>query len=338
VIEERQNGTGASNVSYQFVWGAGYVDDLVLRDTYSGGVKTQRLYAQQNANDDVTALINTSGQVQERYLYDPYGAVTVTDASWNPRTGNQSSFAWRYMHQGGRLDGVTGWYEFRNRDLIPSEGRWAERDPLGIGGGDTDLYAYAGNDPSGLTDPSGLKFGRPGKAGDAAETALLQELAARLGLTVKDLDGIKKSSAWKCIAKSKTTVHVRFHNDLNPNYGGLTGRNDDGTITVQVNPDRYISRSANSRRSPKVLLDAVLHELIHAALLLGCKLGQINDRQHDYKKNEKNYEGSGDLNKYGQQYINDLILPLRRRLPDELPEGTDTSDPRDPKLGRLQKR
>ncbi len=75
-------------MTYQYVWGAGDVDELVLRDTYSGGVKTQRLYAQQNANDNVTALVNTSGQVQERYLYDPYGSVTVTDASWNPRSGN----------------------------------------------------------------------------------------------------------------------------------------------------------------------------------------------------------------------------------------------------------
>jgi len=156
VIEERQNGTGTSNVSYQYVWGAAYVDSLVLRDTYSGGVKTQRLYAQQNANDDVTALINTSGQVQERYLYDPYGAVTITDANWNPRTGNVSSFGWQYLHQGGRLDAVTGWYGFRNRDLIPSEGRWAERDPLGFGGGDLNLYRCLADAPAHATDPGGL--------------------------------------------------------------------------------------------------------------------------------------------------------------------------------------
>jgi len=36
VIEERQNGTGTSNVSYQYVWSAAYVDDLVLRDAYAG--------------------------------------------------------------------------------------------------------------------------------------------------------------------------------------------------------------------------------------------------------------------------------------------------------------
>jgi len=155
VIEERQNGTGTSNVSYQYVWGAANVDELVLRDTYSGGVKTQRLYAQQNANYDVTALINTSGQVQERYLYDPYGAVTITDANWNPRTGNTSNFGWQYLHQGGRLDSVTGWYGFRNRDLIPSEGRWAERDPLGFGGGDVNLYRFVGNEPVVAADPLG---------------------------------------------------------------------------------------------------------------------------------------------------------------------------------------
>ena len=73
VIEERQNGTGTSNVTYQYVWGAGYVDQMVLRDTYSGGVEqtSQRLYAQWNANYDVTALANTSGAVVERVPVRP---------------------------------------------------------------------------------------------------------------------------------------------------------------------------------------------------------------------------------------------------------------------------
>ena len=115
--------------------------------TAAARVQAQRLYAQQDANYNVTALVNTSGQVQERYLYDPYGDVTITDANWNPKSGNTSSFGSRYLFQGGRLDPVTGWYDFRNRDLIPSEGRWAERDPLGFGGGDLNLYRDLGNSP-----------------------------------------------------------------------------------------------------------------------------------------------------------------------------------------------
>jgi RHS repeat-associated protein len=158
VIEERVGGTAASNVLYQYVCGAGYVDQLVLRDTYSGGVEqaSARLYAQWNANYDVTALVNTSGAVVERYLYDPYGSATVTNASWTPVTGNTSAYGWLYLHQGGRLDTVTGWYEFRNRDLIPSQGTWAERDPLGFGGGSLDLYGYEGNSPANMVDPLGL--------------------------------------------------------------------------------------------------------------------------------------------------------------------------------------
>ena len=36
VIEERQNGTATTNVTYQYVWGAGSIDEQVLRDTYTG--------------------------------------------------------------------------------------------------------------------------------------------------------------------------------------------------------------------------------------------------------------------------------------------------------------
>ena len=46
----------------------------------------RRLYAQQDANGNVTALVNTSGNVVERYVYDPYGRFDVKDANWNSRT------------------------------------------------------------------------------------------------------------------------------------------------------------------------------------------------------------------------------------------------------------
>src|SRR5262249_47603985 len=51
----------------QYVWSHGYVDAMVERDTPS-----QRLYVEQDADWNVTGLIDTSGNVQERYIYDPY--------------------------------------------------------------------------------------------------------------------------------------------------------------------------------------------------------------------------------------------------------------------------
>ncbi len=156
VIEERQNGTGTNNVSQQYVWGAAYIDQMISRDTYTSGSISSTLFVLQDANWNVTALTDSSGNVVERYLYDPYGDVTVLNASWTPVSGNVSAFGWRYYHQSGRLDPVTGWYDFRNRDYIPSEGRWAERDPMGFGGGSTDLYVYLNDSTINNVDPFGL--------------------------------------------------------------------------------------------------------------------------------------------------------------------------------------
>jgi hypothetical protein len=44
------------------------------------------------------------------------------------------------------------------RQYDPASGRWLGTDPLGLAGGSTDLYAYAGDDPVNAADPSGLAW------------------------------------------------------------------------------------------------------------------------------------------------------------------------------------
>jgi YD repeat-containing protein len=72
------------------VWGLRYVDELVLRDrdTDANGSLDERLYAMQDANYNVTGIVDTSGAVVERYTYTPYGVRTVLTANWQPTTGN----------------------------------------------------------------------------------------------------------------------------------------------------------------------------------------------------------------------------------------------------------
>jgi RHS repeat-associated protein len=125
------------------------------RDATGNGQLSERLYAQTDANGDVTALVNAAGQVVERYVYDPYGTVTVLDANWNQRAGSQ--YAWRYLFQGGRYDPATGYYHFGARDYSPSLGSWLEQDPLGLGAGDPNVYRFVGGNPVNATDPSGLQ-------------------------------------------------------------------------------------------------------------------------------------------------------------------------------------
>ncbi len=152
VLEEQMSGATTA----QYVWSPVYVDALVERDAGA-----TRLYVQQDANYNVTGLVNTSGQPVERYAYDPYGKATVLDpVTWMVRGAGQygtSSYGWVYLHQGGRYDTATGLYNFRHRDYSPTLGRWTEEDPIGYNGGDLDLYRYEKDDPPNSFDPRGLK-------------------------------------------------------------------------------------------------------------------------------------------------------------------------------------
>ena len=156
VVEERDRASG--KVTAQNVWSPQAVDTLIERDrdTVGNGTLDQRVYVQQDANGNVTSISDAGGNVVERYRYDPYGRVTVLDASGNPRPGNASGYGMAYFHQGGRFDAAAGLYSFRNRDYSPSLGRWMQQDPAGyVDGGN--LYQYVGSSPQEWVDPLGLQ-------------------------------------------------------------------------------------------------------------------------------------------------------------------------------------
>jgi hypothetical protein len=48
------------------------------------------LWVVQDANFNVTAVVDDSGNVVERYVYDPFGQATVLDAEWNGRAGAEN--------------------------------------------------------------------------------------------------------------------------------------------------------------------------------------------------------------------------------------------------------
>jgi hypothetical protein len=74
----------------------------------SGSGLDERLYALSDANFNVTAIVDTSGVVQERYIYDPYGARAILDADWSVDADNASDFGWVHGHQGLAEDPETG--------------------------------------------------------------------------------------------------------------------------------------------------------------------------------------------------------------------------------------
>ena len=153
VIEERVDSD--TNPNRQFVWGKRYVDDLVLRDRDSDadGVFDERLYAMQDANWNVSGIMDSSGVVQERYDYAAYGQSTALTPTFGVRGASQNDWETRFAGYGVEMP--IGLYSVRNRMFAPHLGSWIQRDSfkevLAV-----NSYAYVGARPSQLTDPLGL--------------------------------------------------------------------------------------------------------------------------------------------------------------------------------------
>jgi len=127
-LEERATEGGAP--TRQYVWRPHYVDALAL--TYDGS-GNEHYYAQ-DANSNVTAVLNDSGVVLERYAYTPYGEATILDSAFaNP--SSTSAIGNEFLYTGRRRDPETGLQYNRNRFYHPQLGRWVNRDPIGYGGG-----------------------------------------------------------------------------------------------------------------------------------------------------------------------------------------------------------
>jgi YD repeat-containing protein len=148
VLEEKVGG----NVSARYVWSPVYVDALVLRDrdTDANGTLDERLWAQQDANFNVTALIDGTGGVVERYAYDPFGSVSIYDVNYVARSGG-SNYGVTYLFRAGRQDVVTGDYTFggAGQSYSPTLGRW-----FGAHSARVNPYLFVDNQPQVKTDES----------------------------------------------------------------------------------------------------------------------------------------------------------------------------------------
>ena len=141
----------------RYVWSPVYVNALVLRDRATGspGTLDERLWAQQDANFNVTALVDGTGAVVERYVYDPYGAVTIYSPDYCT-VRSSSSYAMNILFQGMRYDATSGLDEANERWYSPTLQRWIGLDPSSYQAGDDNLYRSFANSPINLLDPSGL--------------------------------------------------------------------------------------------------------------------------------------------------------------------------------------
>jgi RHS repeat-associated protein len=127
---------------------------LIANYTYGLGLTSRVAAGGQVAYFDFDALGSTAGLsgaaggYQNRYRYLPFGAaLTSAGTTPNPFT---------FVGQDGVMNGASGLHLMGQRFYDSGTGRFPQRDPLGLAGGDTNWYRYVRNRPISESDPSGL--------------------------------------------------------------------------------------------------------------------------------------------------------------------------------------
>ncbi len=145
----------AGTIKERYLYGPG--TDHLLTDEFFGGrgASTYDLYwAALDDNGSVREVLDATGAVDEYRDYDSFGTMTTVRDS----AGSAKSLAALdtvFGFAGRDWDNDTGLYYNRARWFDPRLGRFISTDPIGFGGGDTNLYRYGGNNPIDNLDPSG---------------------------------------------------------------------------------------------------------------------------------------------------------------------------------------
>ncbi len=131
---------GSSRVVARFIYGSKpHAPDYMVRDGVVYRILTDHLGSPRLVVNAAT------GQVMQEMAYDAFGnVITDTNPGFQP-----------FGFAGGLYDRDTKLTRFGARDYDAETGRWTTKDPLKFGGGDTNLYAYAFNDPVNFIDPTG---------------------------------------------------------------------------------------------------------------------------------------------------------------------------------------
>jgi RHS repeat-associated protein len=122
---------------------SGGVDEVFARTDSSGSFTPLK-----DALGSTIALVDSSGNVQTSYTYDPFGGTSVT--------GSSNSNELQYT---GRENEGNGLYFYRARYYSPVLARFINEDPLGFAGSGPNVHAYVGDDPIDFSDPFGLERG-----------------------------------------------------------------------------------------------------------------------------------------------------------------------------------
>lgn len=126
--------------------------NLIARYTHGVGLVSRADSANTNYYDSnfvgsTVGLTGSSGNYINRYTYRPFGEeISETETVANP---------FEFVGQYGVMEEGNGLDFMRARFYDGGTGRFTSADPIGLNGGDTNLYRYVNNNPLSTVDPQG---------------------------------------------------------------------------------------------------------------------------------------------------------------------------------------
>jgi RHS repeat-associated protein len=157
-VLEEQDALDMTQATY--VYGPNYLKEALTM--YRGG---QTFYYHHNALWSPEAVTDYAGTPVERYAYEAYGAVTITDGLGTPVPQNpwgipRSAIGNPRLFTGQQMDEESGLCYYGYRFYNPDLGRWLSRDPIGELAG-VNQYELAGSAPLKHMDSLGLDWWDP---------------------------------------------------------------------------------------------------------------------------------------------------------------------------------
>jgi RHS repeat-associated protein len=185
LLQERN---GSNGVERSYIWGVARTGGVGALLALVQGGQTYQYFS--NSRGDITAVLDSNGDVAAAYAHDPFGIPLMSAGTLKQPFG----FSTKTYDEG------TGLYYYGYRFYTPRLGRWLSRDPLAEVAS-INLYSFSGNnpiarfDPFGAADFSGLRPEHQAEA-KAMYDAMQAKREAEISTAEKITHGIGAAFKW----------------------------------------------------------------------------------------------------------------------------------------------